>query len=139
MIRWLKLVIMLLLSLLLTACAAATQARLGEEFDVSVKSYNRMLRWHEIENAGMTYIEPKLRDEYLKQAESLKKRGITFADFRILSSQYLPEKNSGDVLTEFDYYIQSSNKLKTVSYPQDWVYQEMSRSWILKSGLPVFE
>lgn len=139
MIRWLKLVIILLLSLLLTACAAATQARLGEEFDVSVKSYNRMLRWHEIENAGMTYIEPKLRDEYLKQAESLKKRGITFADFRILTSQYLPEKKSGDVLTEFDYYIQSSNKLKTVSYPQDWVYQERSGSWILKSGLPVFE
>lgn len=139
MTRWLKLIIMLLLSLLLTACAAANQARLGVEFDVSVKSFNRMLRWHEIENAGMTYIEPKLRDEYLKQAESLKKRGITFADFRILTSQYLPEKNSGDVLAEFDYYIKSSNKLKTVSYPQDWVYQESSKSWILKSGLPAFE
>jgi hypothetical protein len=129
----------LFLCLLLAACAAATQARLSEEFDVSVKSYNRMLRWHEIENAGVIYIEPKLRDEYLKQAESLKKRGITFTDFRILTSNYLPDKNSGDVIAEFDYYILPSNKVKTISYPQDWVYQESSKSWILKSGLPAFE
>ena len=139
MIRLLTYGIVLLSCMILTACAAATAASLGEDFDRSVKSYNRMLRWHEIENAGMTYIDPEFRDQYLKQAESLKKRGLAVADFRILTSKYLPEKKSGDVIAEFDYYILPSNKIKTVSYRQEWVYQESIKSWILKTGLPVFE
>ena len=124
---------------MLTACTAATGAGLSEEFDKSVKSYNRMLRWHEIENAGVTYIDPKLQEEYLKQAESLKKRGLTFADFRILTSTCLPENNSGDVLAEFDYYMMPSNVIKTRSYRQEWAYQDSLKRWILKSGLPDFE
>ena len=139
MIRWLTYGIILLSGVMLTACTAATEAGLSEEFDKSVKSYNRMLRWHEIENAGVTYIDPKLQEEYLKQAESLKKRGLTFADFRILTSTCLPENNSGDVLAEFDYYMMPSNVIKTRSYRQEWAYQDSLKRWILKSGLPDFE
>lgn len=123
--------------LALTACA--TQSGLSEEFDRSVKSYNRMLRWHEVESAGVTYIDPEIREEFMKQAESLKKRGLSVADFRILSTKYIPENKTGDVLAEFDYYILPSNKVKTISYHQDWVYRENIKSWVLKTGLPVFE
>ncbi len=139
MIRWLEKGIVLLSCVMLTACTAATQAGLSEEFDRSVKSYNRMIRWQEIENAGMIYIDLKLQDEYLKQAESLKKRGLTFADFRIITSTCLPENKSGDVTAEFDYYVMPSNKIKTVSYRQEWTYQESIKAWKLKTGLPVFE
>jgi hypothetical protein len=123
----------------LTLTACATQTGLNEEFDRSVKAYNRMLRWHEIENAGMTYIDPEQREEYLKKAGTLKKRGLSVTDFRILSSLYLPEKQSGDVIAEFDYYILPSNRIKTISYRQEWVYRENIKSWKLKSGLPSFE
>ena len=116
--------------LMLTACA--TQTGLSEEFDRSVKAYNRLLRWHEIESAGVTYIDPELREDFLKQAEILKNRGLSVTDFRILSSKYIPEKKSGDVITEFDYYILPSNRIKTISYRQDWVYQESIKSWKLK-------
>lgn len=139
MTRWLTNMTVLLACLMLTACAAATQANLSEEFDTSVKAFNRMLRWHDIENAGMTYIDPALRVRYLQQAESLKKRGLSVADFRIVTSQYLPENKSGAVLAEFDYFMMPSNILKTISYRQEWAYQENIKSWILKTGLPVFE
>ena len=123
----------------LTLTACATQIGLSEEFDRSVKAYNRMLRWHEIENAVMTYSDPEEREEYLKQAETLKKRGLSVTDFRILSSRYIPEKKSGDVVAEFDYYILPSNRVKTISYRQEWVYLESIKSWKLKGGLPAFE
>ncbi|HXE95941.1 MAG TPA: hypothetical protein VN642_06030 [Dongiaceae bacterium] len=129
--------VLCVLCLTLAACASGTG--LSEELNRSVKSYNQMLRWHEIENAGMTYIDPDLREEYLKQAETLKKRGLSVTDYRILSTKYLPEKQTGDVLTEFDYYLLPSNRVKTLSYRQEWVYRENSRSWKLKSGLPTFE
>lgn len=134
-----KLVNGFLCSALMVLTACATQTGLSEEFDRSVKSYNRMLRWHEIENAGSTFVDPAWRDDFMKQAESLKKRGLTVADFRILSTKYIPENKSGDVVAEFDYYILPSNKVKTITYRQDWAYRENSKSWVLKTGLPVFE
>jgi hypothetical protein len=130
-------VFLCVICLTLTACT--THTGLSEEFDRSMKAYNRMLRWHEIENAVMTYIDPEQREEYLKQADTLKKRGLSVIDFRILSSRYLPEKQSGDVVAEFDYYILPSNRVKTISYRQEWVYRENIKSWKLKSGLPPFE
>jgi hypothetical protein len=123
--------------LALTACA--TRTGLNEELNRSVKAYNRMLRWHELENAVVTYSDPEQREENQKQAETLKKRGISVTDYRILSTRYLPETQSGDVITEFDYYILPSNRVKTVSQHQEWVYRENIKSWRLKSGLPPFE
>lgn len=134
-----RLVQIFLCIVLMTLTACATQTGLSEEFDRSVKAYNRLLRWHEIESAGMTYIDPDLREEFLKQADILKKRGLSVTDFRILSTTYLPEKRSGDVVAEFDYYILPSNRVKTISYRQEWVYLENIKSWKLKSGLPAFE
>jgi hypothetical protein len=123
--------------LMLTACA--TQTGLNEGLDQSVKSYNKMLRWHEIENAVLTYCDSNQRDESLKQAAALKKRGLSVTDFRIISKKYITEKKTGDVVAEFDYYILPSNKINTISNRQEWVYEESSKSWKLKCGLPKFE
>jgi hypothetical protein len=133
---------MLFVVLMLCSCAYALQAKqanIGEELDRSVKAYNRMVRWYELENAVMTYADPEQRDEYLKQANTLKKRGISITDFRILSTRYVPEKQTGDVVAEFDYYILPSNRVKTISHHQEWVYHENIKSWKLKNGLPAFE
>ncbi|MDD2580539.1 MAG: hypothetical protein PHR66_00965 [Desulfuromonadaceae bacterium] len=129
--------------LTLTACATLTDLSgrfdKSKAFERSVKAYNRMLRWHEIESAGMTYIEPEQLKDYLKRAETLKKRGLSVTDFRILTAVYLPETKTGDAVTEFDYFILPSNRVKTVTYRQEWVYMESLKSWKLKSGLPDFE
>lgn len=129
--------------LMLTACANLTGLSdtfdRSKEFDRSVKAYNRMLRWHEIENAGMTYADPSQREEYLKRAAALKKRGLSVTDFRILSSRYLPEKKTGAAVVEFDYYILPSNRIKTISDRQEWGYREDVKSWQLQSGLSPFE
>lgn len=123
----------------LTLTACATRTGFGEELDRSVKAYNRMLRWHELENAVATYSDPEQQEDYQKQVEDIKKRGVSITDFRILSTRYLPEMQSGDVVAEFDYYILPSNRVKTISNRQEWVYREKSRSWKLKNGLPSFE
>lgn len=141
--KWLTKGVLCIVCLTLTACATLTglsgRFDKGKEFERSVKSYNRMLRWHEIESAGMTYIEPEQLEDYLKQAKTLKKRGLSVTDFRILTAVYLPETKSGDAIAEFDYFILPSNKIKTVSYRQKWIYRESLNSWKLKSGLPDFE
>ncbi len=123
--------------LLLAACAG--KSGMVEEFGRSTKAYNRMLRWQEIENAGMTYLTAERRETFLAQAAALKKQGLSITDFRVISSRCLPEKRQGDVVAEFDYILMPSNKLKTISYRQEWSYQEKSGNWQLDSLLPPFE
>ena len=137
--KWVRRGMLLFCCLALSACAAQRQINMGYDFDRSVKEFNRMLRWREIETAGMTYMDQEHRDEFLKQAEKLKKRGISITDFRIISKQYFPEQKTGDVIAEFDYYILPSNRIKTISYRQEWLYQESTKSWKLKNGLEPFE
>ncbi len=131
--------VLLLCCLLVTACVSNVGIR--EEFERSTKSYNKMLRWHEIAGAGMTYMEPERRDAFLKSADTIKKKGITITDYRILTSECLPEKGTGDVVAEFDYYTLPSNRIKTLTYKQEWGYREINekKSWLLKSGLPTFD
>jgi hypothetical protein len=119
--------------------ACSSQAGIRDQFEKSVRAYNRMLRWQEVENAGITYIEPRLNDDFQKQAEFLKKRGTTITDFRIITTQYYQEKKTGDVVAEFDYYILPSNRIKTITYHQEWFFQEDIKNWKLRSGLPLFE
>lgn len=135
--RWLMAGILMVSCMSL--CACASQTNLSEEFDRSVKNYNKMVRWHEIEGAGRAYLDPELQEKFLSQAATLNKRGLSVTDFRIISSTFLPGKKTGDVLTEFDYFILPSNRVKTISDRQNWIYQEKSKSWKLKSGLPAFE
>lgn len=130
-------IVLFLLCLTFTACA--TQAGLGEKFDRSVKAYNRLLRWHELENAVMNYGDPEHLEENLKEAEAIKKRGVSITDYRILTSNYSADKQTGDAVTEFDYYILPSNRIKTASYRQEWIYQKKLNAWKLKTHLPLFE
>lgn len=134
---WLKTAVLFVSIMILSGCA--NKMGLRDEFDKSVKGYNRMLRWHEVENAGMTYLDKDLRDEFMRKAETLRNRGVTMTDFRILTSECLPEKKSGEVIAEFEYFILPSNKLKSLTYRQEWVYQDLLSSWKLKSGLPAFD
>lgn len=134
---WIKRVLLLAVCLTMTACVS--EMGLREEFEKSMRAYNRMLRWQEVENAGMTYVDKEQRDEFMRNAESLRRRGVTLTDFRILTFECLPDKKTGDVVAEFDYFILPSNRIRTVTYRQDWVYQDLLKSWKLKSGLPPFE
>ena len=135
--KLIKLLLLLVSCMLFTACS--TNMGLREEFESSMKAYNRMLRWHEIENAGMTYIEKEQRDDFMKKAESMKKKGITLTDYRILTFECLPEKKTAEVIAEFDYFILPSNRVKTITYRQEWLYQDLSKNWKLKSVLPSFD
>lgn len=112
---------------------------LRENFDKSTKAYNRMLRWHEVENAGMLYVDKDQRADFMKQAEMFKTRGVTLTDFRILTTECLPERKTGEVIAEFDYFVLPSNKIKTMTYRQEWTYKDLTNSWKLKNGLPTFD
>jgi hypothetical protein len=115
--------------------------KVREACEKDTKNYNKMLRWQEVETAGLKYMEPEQREAFMKSAEEMRKRVVTITDYRILTSECQPEKNSAEVLAEFDYYILPSNRIKTLTYRQQWVYhdEDGKKGWKLKTGLPLFE
>jgi len=135
---------MIIVLLMLCSCAYALQAKhanIREEFDQSMKGYNKMLRWREVESAGMTYLDPELRDDFMKGAADFKKRGVTITEYRILTSECIPEKGTAEVVAEFDYFALPSNRIKTLTYRQKWIYldTEDKKGWQLKTVLPPFD
>jgi hypothetical protein len=139
--KMLKFVFLLICFLMSAACATPNQSSIREEFEKSYKAYNRMLRWDEVAVAGMLYMEPEGREAYIKAAEDFKKRSVAITEYRVLTAECLAEKGTGEVVTEFEYYIMPSNRIKTLTYKQDWVYREIndSKSWKVKNTFPRFE
>lgn len=136
--------VMIFVVLMLCSCSYVLQvkhANIREEFEKSAKDYNKLLRWREVEVAGMTYMDPELRDAFMKRAEEIKKREVTITDYRILTSECLPEKKTAEVVVEFDYYTLPSNRIKTLTYRQNWIYLDTAErnGWQLKSVLPSFD
>lgn len=127
--------------LALCSCTYMRNANNRESCDKSIKDYNRMLRWQEVESAGIRYLDRSLRDPFMKTSESIRRRGVTITDFRILAAECLPEKNTADVVVEFDYYTLPSNRVKTLTYRQSWVFIETEEmnGWQIKSALPEFD
>ncbi|NVN90436.1 MAG: hypothetical protein HXX11_07500 [Desulfuromonadales bacterium] len=148
MYRIVKLMSILFCCLLCAACVSDVSVR--SEFEKSVKQYNSKLRWREIESAGLLFMETDQLDAFMASAAALRKRDITITDYRVLAEHVLTVKETGDAtgsaVVEFDYYIMPSNRVKTLTYKQDWVYHEIGKrdyfkqmAWKLKSGLPAFE
>jgi hypothetical protein len=106
-----------------------------------MKGFNKMLRWRDVENAGMIYLDKELREAFMKTASEIKKRGVTITDYRIMTSECLPDKGTAEVVAEFDYYALPSNRIKTLTYHQKWMYldSDEKKGWQLKSNLPIFE
>jgi hypothetical protein len=136
---------LLLAGLTLGGCSAfdfIAKPGIRSEFDKNVKDYNRMLRWQEMETAGILYMNPSALDEFMTDVEAIKKREVSITDYRIITTDYNIEKEAAEVRVEFDYYVLPSNRIKKLIYKQEWVYSEFNgslKSWKLKSRLPAFE
>lgn len=139
MLKVFKLGIVLLSCLLTVACANHSGIR--EEFEKSVKEYNRMLRWHEVATAGMLYMVPEEREAFSAAAGKINRKDLNITDYRILTMECFAEKGSGNAAVEYDYYILPSNRIKTLTYKQEWTYLDSGdkKAWKLKSGLPSFK
>ena len=139
MLNVMKRGILLLCCLVLPACVY--QAGIKEEFNKSVKEYNRLLRWHEVSTAGALYMVPEEYDAFIAAAEKVNTKDLSITDYRILTSECLTEKGTGDAVVEFDYYLLPSNRVKTLIYKQEWTYRESggSKTWKIKSALPLFK
>jgi hypothetical protein len=138
--------ILVLTPLLLNGCATYKRINRNEECEKVIKNYNRMIRWQEAEKASIAFVDKKLRPVYDKTAESIRRRGVTVADYRVLAQECLPDKLKAESTVQFDYFVMPDNRMKTVTDHQNWIFQEenptdpdRAEGWKLISPLPEFK
>jgi len=138
--------VLVMMPLLLNGCAAYQKMSRNEDCETVIKNYNRMIRWQEVEKASIAFVDKKLRPDYDKTAESLRRRGVTVADYRVLAKECLGEKKKAESTVEFDYFILPDNRMKTITDHQSWIFREenpaeadLGEGWKLMSPLPAFK
>ncbi len=135
-----KRIIVLLMILVATgACARIKTLNEVNDFETSSNSYNQMLRWHELNKAGLTFSDDSVREQYSERARAAK--GVTITDYRVLFKECNPEKKTAKVVVEIDYFISPSVTLKTLEDVQKWEYvvSNDKKGWRLKTPLPEFK
>ena len=129
----------LFLSLLITAALAScnTQRSIKEDFDTNFRSYNEMVRWHQLEEASL-FPADSISAGYNERLNAAK--DVVVADYRIMNIKYDEKKKEAEVKVEIDYYRRSTLIVKTVIDNQKWAYRgkEGKGQWRLMSLLPDF-
>jgi len=138
------LVVAIVLPLMLCSCAAYRTYNRGETCEKTIKDYSKLVRWLEMERAVIAMVDKEQREAYAKTAETVRRRGITMVDARILAQECRPERGTAEATMEFDYFFMPDNRLKTVTDRQQWVYRETQpdgqvTGWKLISPPPMFK
>ena len=129
----------LFFSLLLTTVfvSCSTQMSIKTEFEKNFRSYNELVRWHQLEEASL-FPADSISAGYRERLQAAK--NVAVVDFRVLDIKYDEKKKEAEAKVEIDYYRHSTLSLKTVIDNQKWAYQEKEGRghWRLMSLLPDF-
>jgi hypothetical protein len=122
-----------------TLCTKVNNLNAMNDFEKSAKKYNQMLRWHELDMAGLAFADESLKEAYAERAKAAK--GVKIADYRVVLQECAPETKTAKVVLDIDYYIPPSVTLKSVEDVQRWEYVDINdkKTWKLKSLLPEFK
>lgn len=135
-------VFLLLMAVAVSGCSSLNTQ---ENCEKSIKGYNRMIRWGELESASVALVDKERQQEFDMAVEQFRRNKISIVDFRILSKQCQVEKKQASSTVEFDFFLQPDYRIKTVTDRQQWHFREESKEdsqgesgWKLISPLPDF-
>lgn len=124
--------------LALTACQSWQNIRSTDKLNDASRNYIRMVRWHELDQALLTFADKSVHKEFQQRVTAAE--NVNVVDYRIKRSECRPEKGEAEVLIDWDYYIPPSVTVKTVTDLQKWAYMEENGQgkWVLMTLLPEF-
>lgn len=121
-------------------CETIQKNVVANEFEQSSKTYNKMIRWNELDRADMAFPPPDRREEFKEKVKAAK--GVKVTDFRVKSLECNPETGEATVVLDIDYYREPSITVKTVEDVQQWKYELEGvgvRRWRLMTMPPDFK
>ncbi|MGA7826682.1 MAG: hypothetical protein WCA04_03420 [Geobacteraceae bacterium] len=133
-----RILLLMVVIALVGGCETMKQKNITMELDQNSKSYNNMLRWHELDKAALVFPAKELQEEFAAKAKA--EKDVVVTDFRIKKSECYPEKGEATVILDIDYYREPSVTVKTVEDVQIWKYigKSDNKRWRLMTLPPDF-
>jgi hypothetical protein len=134
-----KALVIAIIPLILSSCAAAKLAVVENNFEKSWKEYIQHMRWNELDSATNKFVSESMREEYQKKITATEE--VKVVDYRIKMVTCDPVKGEASLKVELDYYRPPGITVKTVIDNQKWALEgpEDKRIWRLKTALPDFK
>lgn len=117
-------------------CASIADMNRMEDFDETIRSYEKMIFWSEF-NAALAYKEPDNNGAKPPDMASLKKVRVT--SYKVRRFRVSEDKSQVQQLVEIDYYRMDNVTVKTIIDQQLWVYDNDAKRWYIRSELPDFK
>ncbi len=122
--------------LIIAITLAACGPNLREKFNESLNQYSALVRWNDLDAAGMFAADSR-REDFIARTRAAK--NVKVMDHRIVGMTYDEKKRRASVNVEIEYYLLSSARVKTLRCTEEWAYGEDKRDgWRLMSLFPEF-
>jgi hypothetical protein len=133
------LLLMSALLLILSSCQSIRDQKAAEDFTNTSRGYLRMVRWHELDKAPLSFIDDSLREEFKKRIDASRETRIF--DYRVRNLECNVQKGEAGLTVDWDYYTPPSVKVKSVEDVQKWRYVKENDKgmWLLMTLLPEFK
>lgn len=138
-----RIVIVLCAAFLLCSCQTVEQVRLvmrAKALDKATQDYNVKMRWQQMDNACIAYMDAALLEECNRRVEAAREVKVT--EYRVRNVVYDEKNGTARAVVEFDYYLPPGITLKTVVDTQEWALigaEEEKKVWKLKTLPPEFK
>jgi hypothetical protein len=117
---------------------AACSANIRDDFDTAFTKYNDLLARNDLRASGL-FVVDAAKETYIKSADAAKNARIF--EYRIVNKKIDEPNRKARVDVELDYYMTSSNRVKTLRYVQEWIWIEEKdfKGWRLLTPVPEFK
>jgi hypothetical protein len=120
----------------------ACSHNIRDAFDDSFTKYNDVLARNDLRASGL-FVADKAKESYITSVNAAKNAKIF--EYRIVNKTVSEIDRTARLDVELDYYMLSSNRVKTLRYLQEWIYLEGKvegkdfKGWKIVTPLPPFK
>lgn len=129
----LRLALLPLLVLLVTACSNIRSMEIDERLFLRQRAFENALHWGEYEVAA-SFIRPAEDSAPGPDPADLKDFKVT--EMVVRGSRVIEPEKRIEVTSVISYYPESTQRLSTLTYTQIWVYEPERREWYSETPLP---
>ncbi|NIV75234.1 MAG: hypothetical protein GWN37_10450 [Gammaproteobacteria bacterium] len=127
-----------LLLLLVAACASYQSRERAIQFEETLRTYRKAIRWSEFDAAYAT-VQTREDDLELGEPDFEFLDAIRVTSYEITSQRISPDETEIKVSAEIDFYHENSPTVRHLTDQQLWWYEPEEKRWFLSTGLPDFK
>jgi hypothetical protein len=105
------------------------------DFEKVSKAYEHVMLNSDFESA-YDFTSP---DVVRSETDFAAYKDIKIVKYRVKNGQASGDKNEVNQSVEIKYYSNANPTVRTMRYEQLWKYDDVKKTWLLETGLPIFK